>query len=701
MAFRRRLLLIIFFATLAFLVRDTHAECTSVCKCSGYKAADCTDKGLIMIPDGIDGETLSLNMTGNNLQMLSHDTFRKIGLVNLQHLHLTSCRLGQIDDHAFRGLTNLITLYLNHNLLTAVPSHTFANVPNLKLLDLSRNPIQKLDPYTFRLLPNLSHLYVTNCNLQWIGPRAFEGLDSLAELSLNDNQLASLPAGSMMNTLHRLKMIQLHGNPWKCDCNLRATKVWLADKSLVPIYCHGGPERVRNQPVLELSTDDFACMPQIKADSRQAEAVVGSNTSVECRVESDPVAKISWYRNGVSLSNYSLFNSNSKTYISQTGENIYDMRSKLIITNVEPGDGGQYKCVAENKAGRDETYFTVNTVAASVRMSFFDSGRLNTLTIAFAVLIVFMLIVIVLLVRMVRRRRALSSSTNSVSSIEKSPPKTTVLSSPSSGAAAAGFNRNNPNYQRGGNVNNNNNTNNVRSNSSEDTSSNNTEHSRDSVYKSESGKAFTITSDLSYSRSLSDIGNPPQFSNPDLIMHHGNNTGVVNAAAGHRIPSSCDTPLGRPTSDYSQNWQRSYDLPRIGGGTPNTIGYGYETMDPRFVPVLAGDTTSAGSITDEVFATTPGSRISSDYPSDYGLPILPENGTLPQPCAKTLKVWQKGVPVYPPMYSTLQNHHHHQQQQHYQQQHHPQQPQQHHPHYPAHLSSTRNSPADPRCGTDV
>ena len=78
---------------------------------------ECRDPDQISIPDQIDMETQVLDLSGINLQILSREVFARHGLLNLQKLHLSSCKIGQIDPTAFRGLTNLVELNLSGNLL--------------------------------------------------------------------------------------------------------------------------------------------------------------------------------------------------------------------------------------------------------------------------------------------------------------------------------------------------------------------------------------------------------------------------------------------------------------------------------------------------------------------------------------------------------------------------------------------------------
>ena len=93
---------------------------------AGKRWVECRDKGQISIPEKVDIETQVLDLSGNNLQILPREVFSRRGLLNLQKLFLSDCKLGQIDPTAFRGLTNLVELNLSGNLLTSVPTATFS-----------------------------------------------------------------------------------------------------------------------------------------------------------------------------------------------------------------------------------------------------------------------------------------------------------------------------------------------------------------------------------------------------------------------------------------------------------------------------------------------------------------------------------------------------------------------------------------------
>ena len=114
------------FESILFFVRFIFSIISNNFIILGKRWVECRDQSQISIPDQIDMETQVLDLSGNNLQILPREVFARHGLLNLQRLHLADCRIGQIDQTAFRGLTNLVELNLAGNLLTSVPIATFS-----------------------------------------------------------------------------------------------------------------------------------------------------------------------------------------------------------------------------------------------------------------------------------------------------------------------------------------------------------------------------------------------------------------------------------------------------------------------------------------------------------------------------------------------------------------------------------------------
>lgn len=670
--------------------------CPSVCSCKwkgGKRTVECADRALITVPTGVDPETQVLDLSGNNLQILPNETFVRAGLANLQKAYLRNCRIGQIDETAFRGLTNLVELDLSNNLLTAVPSYVFRDIPYLRDLSLARNPIQKIDAAAFAACPALIRVDASHCVLQSVADGAFDGVNRLESVRLNDNRLTELSA-AVLESLDKRRSVELHNNPWVCDCRLRPMRLWLSrnhEPKNQPALCTGGPERLSGKPLMELDAEDFACRPEVRAESRYVEVTEGQNVTVRCRVEPGSTAHIAWYLNGRRLqgpgtavaavsSSSSSSSANPRVFVVDgVDDEDGGRRSEMTITEARRDDAGQYSCLAENRAGNSEANFTVYvTERPSVIMSTFGSAHVNGVAAAMAALIVFILVLIAVTVMRIRRSGYPSDA------------------KPADAAARVGK----TNGGGGG---------------ASSAHTNGFASSPGGGYAMNGGKTNPAL-DIS---SVIERNYDPDLE-PGLRVGTGGVTGLPSSyhvVAGldliHDHDASrlemCDSPMSStakpPPSYYSGG----------GGGGGRIVTAGnvrpYDDRTPIIGTGSAGDAYSVGTGSDEVFSYNSqqqlhyggpyatqqhgGGSVNSDYPADYGLPIITpgqqhhhqslanvshhhlqysaaaapsvqqqqqqhqpqyydhghhrqhEHEGPPQPSVKTLRVWQRGVPVLP------------------------------------------------------
>lgn len=403
-------------ATVVLATTGSRADtCLEVCTCkwkNGKQSVECRNQKLFSVPHGIDGATQVLDMSGSHLNTLPSGAFYKAGLLNLQRVFMSNCQIGQIDGRALKGLTNVVEIDLSRNLLTTVPSATLSDVPLLRELSLAGNPIQKIEPEAFRNCAGLVRLDMTGCELHSIAANAFVGIDRLETLKLAKNRLTELLAGTI-KSLDKVHGVELHENPWHCDCGMRPVKVWLTENNIpttIDPSCATGPGRVTNRTFSTLATDDFACRPDIQQDDPTVEAAIGDNASVSCRVHSSPAAKVSWYWNGRPLANNTTFGPFQRVFMTDDHRTAGGGYSSLLLTNVQPSDSGQFLCVAENRAGRAEANFTL-VVTRLGGLAFLANGQVAGLSVFLVFLIVTILLVIVYL--LVRIKRLPSTSTRS------------------------------------------------------------------------------------------------------------------------------------------------------------------------------------------------------------------------------------------------------------------------------------------------
>ncbi|WAR11558.1 TLR4-like protein [Mya arenaria] len=182
-----------------------------------------------------------LNLADNNCFYLQPDFFKYT--VSLIELHLERNNLGEIiaQDNAgtmFIELKKLQKLYLNDNVIHNFPALTFQSLASLKTLNISRNKLKGWDGDLFSITNNLHTLDASN-NLIWT-------IDS-------DN----------LTFLQFLRYLNLSGNPFMCDCELRWFRDWIDNTPVLltsnaTYTCHG-PDQWSGVELLSFSRKEINC----------------------------------------------------------------------------------------------------------------------------------------------------------------------------------------------------------------------------------------------------------------------------------------------------------------------------------------------------------------------------------------------------------------------------------------------------------
>lgn len=395
---------------------SSSGHCPSACTCKwkgGKHTAECVSQGLFSVPVGLPPGLQVIHLERNNFHSLPGRTFQERGLVNLQRVFLSQCRLGRVARDAFQQLTNLVELDLSWNLLTGVPSAALRGVPHLRRLQLSGNPIAQLENASFVGLQHLTYLHLSRCQLRSIEPGALDGLPALEFLLLDYNRLTTLPAQAV-SPLPRLSTLHLQGNPWQCDCRLSSLRRWMRTRNIPlgePPRC-AGPPRLESASWDELSLEQFACPPQVHADSLVS-VQEGRNATLVCRVRADPPAVLRWEAADWGAGAWNSTNGVSGPDLDSTRFQVQREQSGpfqlswLSVAHAGPYDAGVYICVAENRAGLR----AANTTLAVVQAPPVTSGLSRTHKVVI-VLASFLALVILALILcfVVARQRALAAS---------------------------------------------------------------------------------------------------------------------------------------------------------------------------------------------------------------------------------------------------------------------------------------------------
>lgn len=344
------------------LAQLSHSLCPRLCECkwkSGKESVICLNANLSFIPLHLEAGTQALDLTGNILPTIGPEEFSKAGLVNLQKVYMSRCRLKTIERYAFQDLINLVELDLSYNFLNAVPSQSFDSITELRELKLNGNPIHRIAANAFVHLSQLVRLDLSECRISHIELKAFKGLEkSLERLKLDENKLSEVEAPSF-TVLQKLKGLELAGNPWNCSCRLRPVRQWMLRYNVPSDFtpnCHQ-PKRLEMKPWDKLDLDEFACIPEIIAYDSKAHGIEGKNVTMTCRIAGIPEPNVRWLIKNKVIANLtaSTQSGSKKLYIMHSA----NTSSELTIFSADLQDAGTYVCAAENKAGKAEASVTL------------------------------------------------------------------------------------------------------------------------------------------------------------------------------------------------------------------------------------------------------------------------------------------------------------------------------------------------------
>ncbi|XP_028026415.1 amphoterin-induced protein 1-like [Bombyx mandarina] len=334
---------------------DFTTECQRPCDCrwqSGNKAAICSNSSLKVVPTNLSNDIQILELSNNNIQQLHSEAFKKAGLSNLKKLFLRECNLEIVHKTTFVTLAIMIELDLSKNKIRYLHPDTFKGTEKLRLINLSNNLIDKLEDGLFRNMKFLQKVEASNNRIVRIGTKAFVNLPQLKILRFDGNNLSHMKLETLI-ALKNLSGLDLHNNPWRCDCNLQTFRDWVISHNLytAPTSC-AEPVSVQGKLWNELDSSNFACRPTILEPLPDSTVrSYDENVTLTCKVVGNPPPDVSWRFNGRVIE--------MKTFGElryAVNENIMDLIKwvNLTIINARYSDRGNYSCVAENPGGRDE-----------------------------------------------------------------------------------------------------------------------------------------------------------------------------------------------------------------------------------------------------------------------------------------------------------------------------------------------------------
>ncbi|XP_018566482.1 leucine-rich repeat-containing protein 24 [Anoplophora glabripennis] len=344
----------------AFTLADTDwtNDCKK-CECrwvSGKKTAFCSNKNLNEIPKDLPSSVREIDFSNNSLYSLGSYEFANANLRNIHKLKFQNCSIEIVNESAFNGLGVLIELDLSRNRIGVLSKDVFRDNIKLRILILSYNKIRVLDDGLLHNMTYLQKVLLNNNNIEAITPTTFQNLPVLNHIDLAFNRIQRITF-DLKEYVVKLMSLNVEGNPWICDCNLQAFRQSTLKSNLItnPTECES-PTKMKGRMWQDSMV--FACIPEIiyPKPLAQIEATY-SNITLTCKVKGDPIPDVDWVNNGHIIERDP--RKSKQKYI--TFKNTTDgyTWNNLTITNVNYRDRGEYKCIAKNPGGEDETNITL------------------------------------------------------------------------------------------------------------------------------------------------------------------------------------------------------------------------------------------------------------------------------------------------------------------------------------------------------
>ncbi|KAK7793449.1 hypothetical protein R5R35_010063 [Gryllus longicercus] len=159
-----------------------------------------------------------LYMRGLGLRSVQRDAFELLTVV--QHVYLSSNRLGALDPDMWQHNTRLTGVSLENNVgLQLAEGQPLFRSDVIEYLDLSGCGLRALPQAAFGELPRLQLLQLERNCLKAVPMQALALVADLWSVALSENAIESLSADDASLLAH-LPEALFFVNPWRCDCAL-------------------------------------------------------------------------------------------------------------------------------------------------------------------------------------------------------------------------------------------------------------------------------------------------------------------------------------------------------------------------------------------------------------------------------------------------------------------------------------------------
>uniref|UniRef100_A0A0N5AGS1 Ig-like domain-containing protein n=1 Tax=Syphacia muris TaxID=451379 RepID=A0A0N5AGS1_9BILA len=305
-----------------------------------------TSAGTLLIPFGITVLQIQL---ANITELIALDSAEIVTLT------MERCNLTSVRPDAFNRAKNLKQLTLSSNFLQTIQFNlTDSNISKLVLSDNQLTSIPELNA-----LHSLQYLFLTRNFISQINGQSLL-LPTLDYVDLSYNQLKTIRRSDLSDGIN---ILQLDGNPWLCDCNLRDFVEFQRSTKIAMSSDCNEPEFLRGRSWNSLKRTDFACGPFISGPFINDLTVIeGESLTLSCNATGDPVPSLQFRRGTSDIS--------MNSYEGVTITKSIDGNSAIGVLEIEEllrSDTDTYWCIAKCGLNASSRRFDVDVQPISIR----------------------------------------------------------------------------------------------------------------------------------------------------------------------------------------------------------------------------------------------------------------------------------------------------------------------------------------------
>ncbi|KAH3828638.1 hypothetical protein DPMN_130620 [Dreissena polymorpha] len=169
--------------------------CPSQCQSCASGRVRCPGVGLTKVPSAFPQDTISVDLTQNNIQELD----ALPSLADLQSFRISMNKLDVIKGGVFENTPNLMSLDLSMNTIKKVYKHGFKELSQLMTISLNGNQLKEV-ALIFQNTPMITSVRLGNNEIAEIDDEAFKNNTMIKMIDLSNNQISRIHSNCLQKS---------------------------------------------------------------------------------------------------------------------------------------------------------------------------------------------------------------------------------------------------------------------------------------------------------------------------------------------------------------------------------------------------------------------------------------------------------------------------------------------------------------------